>query len=1272
MDGESRQLLEDCFLRPIVNARSTNEPRPLDSVKAPVKSELQVVRLSEGSKAEIMDTLRFIRGQTFQLSQKSKYKEMGTRLTKGYWEERGNLVVQSVTDVRRIEKSGCAVTDRSKILNLSKLESFGFDINHCVEALEHCNGDSDAALELLYKQYFPSIFNNQNKPLPEISENEAIEMRADEMDALKSIYESDVIEEKEPNKVWLLKFKVDHLLIYSESEQKKRALMEQEEAKKKRYGAGAAKKIEKCKNFAVNGKCKYGNRCRFSHEIEANKTSADPNLDTNWFFLEFRFPKGNLYPYETPLIAVKTICPDISKVLCLRITRRCLEEAQILATDGMPSVYTIGDLLQNEQDIMDFLKNDRYIFPDPKKSVFSVEDEMENEVEEIKERPSHYKKGSTGRSEFIQLNRNQMLRDDLSFCQLLSKRQTSGAYKEMMSSRRTLPAWQMSEKILNAIDSSQVIVISGETGCGKSTQTPQFILDNYFASLQTKSKDKNEPVNIVCTQPRRLSAIGVAERVAAERCEKIGNIVGYQIRLENKISKATRLTFCTTGILLRRLQGDPNLSTVTHIIIDEVHERSEESDFLLAILKDLLKRRKNLRVILMSATLNASLFSNYFRGAPNLDIPGRTFPVEQLFLEDILDRTGYVLEPDSQYCRRLNKSDEKQLVDELEYADVIASNSEPPKSIRDENLGLADMYARYKGFSRAVCKTLFLMEPMKINSELIEAILRYIVDVDVSKWPKEGSILIFLPGFAEIQQVHDTLNDSSVFSPRAGKYIIVPLHSTLTNEEQALVFRKAPHGKRKIVLSTNIAETSVTIDDCVFVIDCGQMKEKRFDPNRNMESLDLVWESRANAQQRKGRAGRVRPGISIHLFTSHRFYNHFLAQPIPEIKRVPLEQLLLRIKTLPNFSELRIEEVISNIMEPPSEEAVLSAIRRLEDVGAFDGKDNLTALGEILATLPVDVRIGKLMLFGAIFQSVDSVLTIAACLSYKSPFVSPFNKRNEADKRKKSFAICNSDHLTILKAYKKWLEVNNKSKYAGRAYADENYLSFKTLETIIEIKHQYLELLVSSGFVPTDLNSRRRNAQLRDNILELSGQNMNANGENFRLLSSLLCAALYPNVVKVFTPEKNFTMTAGGAVPRQPSASELKFKTSQDGYVNIHPSSINSEVGHYSSPFLVYQEKIKTSRIYIRDCTMIALLPLILFSGRNIRIQMHGGEFILIIDDWIIMQAESLEVAEMMKYLREELLSLLEEKIRDPCLNLLHHENGNRIIKTIINLISKD
>lgn len=480
-----------------------------------------------------------------------------------------------------------------------------------------------------------------------------------------------------------------------------------------------------------------------------------------------------------------------------------------------------------------------------------------------------------------------------------------------MKSRRNLPAWSMKDDVLKIINESPVSVVSGETGCGKSTQVPQYILDQYFGELASHndlSECRNiQPVSIICTQPRRLTAIAIAERVANERCERVGNVIGYQIRLENKISAATRLTFCTTGLLLRRLQSDPMLEGISHIIVDEVHERSEESDFLLLILKELLTKRSNLRVILMSATLNAAIFSDYFKGTPVLDIPGRTFGVDQFFLEDILERTRFVMEQDSKFARSLTKDEYHQLEQNLE--DVLIANASPPIKLRDERLSLVEMYARYRSYSRSVCKSLFQIDPKKINSELIECVLRHIVD-DASDWPQEGTILVFLPGLGEIQTVHEALSDSSVFSVQANRFIIVPLHSTLTNEEQALVFKKAPAGKRKIVLTTNIAETSITIDDCVFVIDCGQMKEKRFDSNRNMESLDLTWVSRANAMQRKGRAGRVRPGICVHLYTRHRFTHHFLGQPIPEIQRVPLDQLLLRIKTLPNFAERRIANVL--------------------------------------------------------------------------------------------------------------------------------------------------------------------------------------------------------------------------------------------------------------------------------------------------------------------------------------------------------------------------
>lgn len=944
-----------------------NEPVRAEVRKAPVKSELQILRLPDDCKTDIMKTLRHIRGQDFQLGQKANYKEMGTILTKGYWKDRGNLVVHSATDFSNMRTTGNAVIDRQNMQALTRLESYGFEIPHLLEAFEYCENNVDLAIELLFRQYFPSILYNSKKSDQEYSESELHEVRADEMSALQSIYEKGVVEEKEKNTEWVIKLRLDYLLVFSEAEQKKRSATQ-----KPKPSLTKPKNAAKCKNMVAKGKCKYGDNCRYSHEIrpKADAQKADANSDLNWFYLEFRFPNGNLYPYETPLIAVKTTT-DIPKSMCLRITRRCLEEAQQLAKDGMPSVYSIADLLQNESEILEFLKNDRYEFPHPKNSIFAESEENANVNGERKSLPTHYKRGTTGRSEFMDVNPKKMLADDLSQSKTIEKRSTSINYTSMMEVRQKLPAWKMSDAVLAKIAGSQVVVVTGETGSGKSTQIPQFILDDYFRKLrqlQGKSAEnsKMSHVQIVCTQPRRLSAIGVAERVANERCERIGSIVGYQVRLENKISPSTRLTFCTTGILLRRLQSDPTLSNISHVIIDEVHERSEESDFLLLILKDLLAKRKELRVILMSATVNASLFAGYFGTAPVVEIPGRTFPVEQVFLEEIIDKCGYVLEADSQFCKRLQKHEEKQLLEELEYGDVVASNTPPPLKYRDEQLAIPDIFARYMDYSRAVCKTLFLMDPMRINPELIESVLRYIVEN--AQWPNDGSILIFLPGLGEIQLVHDALNDSSMFSERTGKYLILPLHSTLSNEEQTRIFNKAPAGKRKIILSTNIAETSVTIDDCVFVIDCGHMKEKHFDTTRNMESLDLVWESRANARQRQGRAGRVMPGICIHLFTRHRFQHNLISQPIPEIKRVPLEQLLLRIKTLPIFETGNVYDIISKILESPSEESIVSAIRRLQDVGAFDENDNLTALGAILATLPVDVRIGKLMLFGAIFQ----------------------------------------------------------------------------------------------------------------------------------------------------------------------------------------------------------------------------------------------------------------------------------------------------------------
>ncbi|XP_060804166.1 putative ATP-dependent RNA helicase DHX57 [Amyelois transitella] len=1265
MDYQSRQLAEDLFFRPVdARIRKPKDNRKEEEDPHPhLKVEMQTIRLSSDSQKLVLDTLRFIHGPDFKLGSASVYKDKGSNLRNKYWMERGNLVVQGGTDYSLQVKPDIASSEaRLRAFALAKLEKYNFHKPHCAEALEMAAENVDKALEILFYKYFK--VDPQEKPEHIPTSAELLEMRMDEKAVLESIYDSNFrIKE---NYIWSIKLNLDYLSKMYENKEV--------DVKKKnsRYHSDfKPKRKEVCKLY-LKGPCRFGAKCKFLHENkveEASKDSDAKECEKISYELEIRFPDETVYPYQPPLLFFKTenTTKTIPELTCLRITGRLLDEAKVLAQDGVPSIYSLVELLNNEEDILNFIQFDTRTFPEPSDAL--LPQLLANSSDLSKEKlPSHYQK-SDGKNNRSNINFEDTLRENKEIAKQWLEKKENNRYNKMMSGRRKLPAWKKKGDILDAIKKSQVVVISGETGCGKSTQVPQYILDNWLANF---NKDGAEHAEIICTQPRRISAIGVAERVAEERVEKIGQVVGYQIRLESKISSKTRLTFCTTGILLRRLEYDPQLKSVTHILVDEVHERSEESDFLLLILRDLVRVRRDLRVVLMSATLNSELFAQYFDDVPILEIPGRTFPVEQLFLEDIMEITNYVMEENGPYSRRLKKGEKKQdLETELETSDVRTEALEPPKtSIRDENLSVAQMMARYSNCGKTTCKNMYMMDTEKINLDLVEHVLQYIVNGD-HKWPQEGAILVFLPGIAEIMSLHDQLAESHTFSPKTGKYLLLPLHSTLTSEEQALVFKKPKPGVRKIVISTNIAETSVTIDDCVFVIDCGRMKEKRFDSNRNMESLDLVWVSRANAKQRKGRAGRVMPGVCVHLYTSHRYNYHILEQPVPEIHRIPLEQLLLKIKILPLFQNMSVHEVLAKTIEPPLKANIDGALSRLQDVGAVDKSYSLTPLGTHLAALPVDVRIGKLMLMGAIFCCVDSALTMAACLSYKSPVVSPRDKKSEADAKRREYACANSDHLTTLKAYRKWQQAMKISTHAGFTFANENFLSHKTLLMLSDIKYQLLGLIADIGFVPA--LGRRVGRSGRDCVASLTPEQLNVNGNNDRLLAALLCAALYPNVVKVLTPEKSFHMQAGGAIPRQPNADELKFKTKTDGYVALHPASVNSGAGHFASPYLVFQEKVKTTRVFVRESSMVPQIPLVLFSGCNLSVELHNGTFIVSLEDgWIMFQVEKHEVAEMLKAIRIELINLLEEKINDPSLNLLHYEKGNRIINTIVQIVSKD
>ncbi|XP_069688827.1 putative ATP-dependent RNA helicase DHX57 [Periplaneta americana] len=1259
------------------------------------KVEMQTLYLSKNSENVVLETIKSIRGADFSLRDRSSYRDEGENLSRQYWVDRGHLVVQGGIDYSAKHTNPRISHEHINTYALAKLESYGFHKSHCLEALELTGGDVGVTLEVLLSQYFklglsfPFIATNSSVNNGDIEikppSSDILQQREEEKCALESIYDS-AFEERIANRLWILNLQLDYLLdVYEDNEgfdvqrnNKKSGKKERDDSCERISSRKSKPQPEFCRFFA-KGSCKYAQTCRFSHQPVQTPVvvpKEEKEKEKPPFQLEIRFPEGSCYPLEPALVYLTTSASRFPPIASLRLTSRLLQEAQICAKDEIPAVYTIAQLLLDHPDEMvELLRDKDNTFLDPNCALFPPPSLPSDEISEtlLETAGETSTRNANTHQQRQQISLHELLREDSNIARRFLEKQGDSRYKKALEGRRQLPAWSRMEIILNAVKKHQVVVVSGETGCGKSTQVPQFLLDDWLLNWSSAEKSHLE---IICTQPRRLSAIGVAERVAEERAERIGNTIGYQIRLESKMSSSTRLLFCTTGILLRRLESEPQLNSVSHIIVDEVHERSEESDFLLLILRDLLPFRPDLKVILMSATLNAALFSSYFEQVPTIEIPGRTFPVEQLFLEDILEKTNFALEENSMYSRKMKKSgnsgpgDISSLECELEMADIKGSLtiiSNP--ATRDEHLTITQLYHRYKDYNKLTCKNLYLMDPEKINYDLIETVLTWIVAGE-HNFPRKGAILVFLPGMAEISSLHDQLMDHPVLTPRSGKFVLVPLHSTLTSEEQAAVFKKPKPGVRKIVLSTNIAETSVTIDDCVYVVDCGKMKEKRFDSNKNMESLELVWVSQANALQRKGRAGRVMPGVCIHLFTKHRYDYHFLKQPIPELHRVPLEQLLLRIKTLSHFADRNPHEVLGGTLEPPPVESVDSALLRLKDVGALDSDNELTPLGRHLAALPVDVRIGKLMLLGSIFCCVDSALTIAACLSYKSPFVAPFAKKEQADIRKKEFATANSDQLTVLKAYKSWLKACSQSRYAGQVFATENFLSWRTLVTLADIKRQFLELLASIGFIPVEIGGRRGGS---DNILSVTGPELNTNGENNRLLAAILCAALYPNVVKVLTPEKSFAPSAMGAVPKQLRADELKFKTRDDGYVFLHPSSVNYTVTHFTSPYLVYQEKVKTSRVFIRDCSMVPVLPLILFSGCSLKVELHKGTFVISLDDgWIKFAVDSHQVAELLQTIRNELVALLKEKIEDPSLNLVTHKQGKMIIATIIHLVTQE
>lgn len=676
--------------------------------------------------------------------------------------------------------------------------------------------------------------------------------------------------------------------------------------------------------------------------------------------------------------------------------------------------------------------------------------------------------------------------------------------QEVVNFRKSLTINNARSKILNAISTNQVILIAGETGCGKTTQVPQFILDNCQA--------KKQVCKIICTQPRRLSAVSIAERVAFERGENIGQTFGYQIRLESRVAPKTLLTYCTNGVLLRTLMGgDSALETITHIIVDEVHERDRFCDFLLIALKDALAKYRDLKVILMSATMDTDIFVKYFNNCTVINVYGRSYEVETYHLEDVLRITGYmtkemrakrkelakkedqkkVLESWTRYkphqqkvaaCRKEHSVPTPILGQQQEKPAIAEKVDLEPWLIEEMNNCISDawliggddnfaqmmhvllsenvsvdyqhshtsvtplMVAAGRGCLNTTEHLLSLGANLKIRSsndwtaldwakkmnqnecaELIEAYMRnydlavqensagntatenlplseeskLLLDIYQATFNDEnidynllmslikhvhtenppGGILVFLPGYDDIVTMRDLINSNEEAMNQTLKYQLFVLHSNMQTCDQKRVFKTSPHGTRKIILATNIAETSITIDEVVYVIDSGKVKEKSFDAIAGVCMLHSEWISQACSKQRKGRAGRCQKGICYRLFSSIR-YNNMQPYQTPEILRVPLQELCLFTKHLAAINT-PIAEFFERAIEPPPILVTRNAVQLLKTIDALDTWENLTELGTHLLDLPVEPRLGKTLLYAVVLKCLDPILTIVCSLAYR-------------------------------------------------------------------------------------------------------------------------------------------------------------------------------------------------------------------------------------------------------------------------------------------------
>eukprot|EP00752_Nemacystus_decipiens_P010692 g9523.t1 len=657
--------------------------------------------------------------------------------------------------------------------------------------------------------------------------------------------------------------------------------------------------------------------------------------------------------------------------------------------------------------------------------------------------------------------------------------------------RASLPIAAYQDTIVRAVASHPCVLVAGDTGCGKSTQVPQYLLQAGYG-------------RVACTQPRRISAMGLCRRVSFETLHEHGSEVAYQVRFDSSRRRSSRILFLTEGLLLRQIASDPDLKAYSVVIVDEVHERHAGCDFLLGLLRAVLRRRPDLKVVLMSATINPELFSRFFDGAPLIKVPGRMHPVE------------------------------------VRYVPTAADNDIQEVVSRHDGEGQRKLRSRGGGGGGEGKRVVFDARPYVKLLESIDS---------TTPRDERGDLLVFLSGMSDMLAVTEGVREYvEAKSPR--RWVVLMLHSSLSVEEQDKVFDASPLGTRKMILATNIAETSVTIDGVRFVCDSGKAKEMSWDPTSGVRSLQEFWVSRASAEQRKGRAGRTGPGLCFRLYARSTF-DRLAPFAEPEIRRCPLEGLVLQMKSL-GLDDPRYFPYLS----PPPPQNLRAALESLALLGATDAalavpsaappappapsnttasatasekgdavnssrrldgtrqaaspepqgrsassptkhkpthaggggqeastrqastatttttvfedataRAPLTPLGRVLSALPVDPSVGKMLALGALFGESEHVLTLAATLSTQTPFDARASASASGANPVAEFASPNGDPFTVMNAYDEWIRVKAARRESSRRWCKRHGLQEQRLYEITKLRRQFEDLLGSAGLL---------------------------------------------------------------------------------------------------------------------------------------------------------------------------------------------------------------